>query len=325
MQKKLKDIGEFGLIKRIAEAERIFDKEVIVGIGDDAAVIKYKEGRYLLLTTDMLIENIHFDKKATPFQIGYKSLAVNISDIAAMGGIPKYALVGLGLKKETSVKFVDEIYRGIRSLAKKFKVKILGGDTVASSKMVINITLSGEVEKKYLTLRNGAKIGDKIYVTGALGGSILGKHLSFIPRVKEARYLVKNLHPTSMIDISDGLLSDLKRVCEASKVGAKIYQEKIPLSKGVISLAKKKKEDPYQLALTGGEDFELLFTLSHHPPLYPLPSREGKAEEGFILPSKVHITQIGQITKRGIVLLDEKNKIIHLSKIGFDHFKDVGS
>lgn len=321
MPRKLKDIGEFGLIKRIAEKGKILNQEVILGIGDDTAVIKYRKGWYLLLTTDMLVEGIHFNKKATPFQIGYKSLAVNISDIAAMGGIPKYGLISLGLKKETSVKFVDEIYRGIKSLAKKFKVEILGGDTVSSPRIVINVTLIGEVEKNYLTLRKGAKPGDKIYVTGTLGGSILGKHLSFIPRVKEARYLVKNFHPTSMIDISDGLLSDLKRVCERSKVGARIYQEKIPLSQGVISLAKRKKENPWRLALTGGEDFELLFTLSHHPPPHLLPSRKGKAGQGvFMLPSRVHITQIGEITKKGIVLLDEKGKSVSLGKIGFDHF-----
>ncbi len=318
--KKLKDIGEFGLINRIAEKEKVLDKEVILGIGDDAAVIKYKKGRYLLLTTDMLIEGVHFNKKATPFQIGWKALATNISDIAAMGGIPKYALVSLGLKKEISVKFVDEIYRGIRTLAKKFKVTILGGDTVSSPKIVVNIVLSGEVEKNYLTLRKGAQIGDKIYITGALGGSILGKHLSFIPRVKEARYLVKNLHPTSMIDISDGLLSDLKRICEASEVGAKIYQKKIPLSKEAVSL---------ENALTAGEDFELLFTVSHHPPPYPshqgrgkqqqltpLPSREGKAGEG-----EVHITQIGEVAKKEILLLDEKGKRIRLTGNGFDHFR----
>ena len=305
--KLLKDIGEFGLIKRIAEAEKIFDKEVIVGIGDDTAVLKYKKDCYLLLTTDMLVENIHFDKKATPFQIGWKALAVNLSDIAAMGGIPKYGLVSLGLKKETSINFVDELYQGIRSLAKKFKVKILGGDTVSSPRTVINIALTGEVEKKYLTLRNGAKIGNKIYVTGILGGSISGKHLSFIPRVKEARYLVKNFHPTAMIDISDGLISDLKRICEASKVGAKIEQKKIPVSKEATSL---------ENALTGGEDFELLFTLSHCPPphLKDCIPRDRVGEE-------VQITQIGEITKRGIILLDEKNKVVHLRKIGFEHFK----
>ena len=296
--KLLKDIGEFGLIKRIAEAEKIFDKEVIVGIGDDTAVLKYKKDCYLLLTTDMLVENIHFDKKATPFQIGWKALAVNLSDIAAMGGIPKYGLVSLGLKKETSINFVDELYQGIRSLAKKFKVKILGGDTVSSPRTVINIALTGEVEKKYLTLRNGAKIGNKIYVTGILGGSISGKHLSFIPRVKEARYLVKNFHPTAMIDISDGLLADLKRVCERSKLGARIYQKKIPLSKEV-SL-----ED----ALTAGEDFELLFSLS-------------RKYAHLAKSSKVHITQIGEITKKGIVLLDEKGKNVPLSKEGFNHFR----
>ena len=295
----LQDIGEFGLIRRIAKAEKISDKDVVVGIGDDTAVLKYKKNLYLLLTTDMLIEGVHFNKKATPFQIGWKALAVNISDIAAMGGIPKYGLVSLGLKKNTSLKFVDELYCGIKTIARKFDVKILGGDTVSSSKLVINIALTGEVEKKYLTLRKGAKIGDKIYVTGRLGGSISGKHLSFIPRVKEARYLVKNLHPTAMIDISDGLLSDLKRICEASNVGARIEQSKIPVSREAVSL---------QNALTGGEDFELLFTVS-------------KKYNNLIKSAKFSITQIGEITKRGIILLDERNKNIHLKETGFDHFK----
>jgi len=295
----LQDIGEFGLIRRIAEKKKISDKDVVVGIGDDTAVLKYKKNLYLLLTTDILIEGVHFNKKATPFQIGWKALAVNISDIAAMGGIPKYALVSLGLKKNLSLKFVDEIYQGIRSLAKKFRVKIVGGDTVASSKIVINVALTGEVEKKYLTLRKGAKIGDKIYVTGRLGDSISGKHLSFIPRVKEARYLVKNLHPTAMIDISDGLFSDLKRICEASDVGAKIEQKKIPVSREAVSL---------QNALTGGEDFELLFTVS-------------KKYNNLVKSAKFSITQIGEITKRGIILLDERNKNIHLKETGFDHFK----
>ena len=298
--KKLQDIGEFGLIKRIADKEKISDKDVVVGIGDDTAVLKYKKNLYLLLTTDMLVEDVHFNQKATPFQIGWKALAVNISDIAAMGGIPKYGLVSLGLKKSTSLKFVDEIYQGIRSLAKKFKVKIVGGDTVASSKLVINVALTGEVEKKYLTLRKGAKIGDKIYVTGRLGGSIIGKHLSFIPRVKEARYLVKNFHPSAMIDISDGLLSDLKRICEASNVGAKIYQKKIPVSREAVSL---------QNALTGGEDFELLFTVS-------------EKYNNLIKSSKFSITQIGEITKKKeVILLDEKGKKVSSEKAGFNHFR----
>ena len=293
--KLLKDIGEFGLIKRIAKAEKISDKDVIAGIGDDAAVLKYKKNLYLLLTTDILIEDVHFNQKATPFQIGWKALAVNISDIAAMGGIPRYALVSLGLRKEIPIKFVDEIYQGIRTLAKKFDVQILGGDTVSSSKIVINIALTGEVEKSCLTLRKGAKIGDKIYVTRRLGGSITGKHLSFIPRVKEARYLVKNAHPTAMIDISDGLISDLKRICEASNVGARIEQEKVPVSKEANSL---------ENALTAGEDFELLFTVSekYNHPVYP-------------------ITQIGEITKKEIILLDKDKKIVHLKETGFDHFK----
>ena len=306
---KLKDIGEFGIIDYLRRKEKGRNKDIICGIGDDCAVIDWKKDYYLLATTDTITEGVHFDlKSATPFQIGYKALAVNISDISAMGGIPLYALFSLGMNKFFPFKSVQEIYSGFRSLAKKYKVSLIGGDLTSSKNLTLTITLLGKVEKKFLTLRSGAKCGDSIFITGAIGGSICGKHLTFIPRIKEARYLVKELRPTSMIDISDGLFGDLQRIIEASKAGALIYKEKVPLTKEIISLAKEKGKDPFFEAGKGGEDFELLFTLS--------PDSLKRIKKG-----RIKITEIGKITEeKGIWISEEGNKK-PLKVGGFNHFK----
>ncbi len=170
---KMEEIGEFGLIERLAKNFSPDDPRVIAGIGDDAAVIKTKGNKFALFTIDTLVENIHFTLDAlTPYQIGWKALAANLSDIAAMGGLPQYALISLGLKPGTSIKFVDGLYRGIKTLAGKYGVSIVGGDTVQSPhQLTITIALSGEVEKKHLVLRSGARAGDRILVTGDLGAS----------------------------------------------------------------------------------------------------------------------------------------------------------
>ncbi|MDD5437122.1 MAG: thiamine-phosphate kinase, partial [Candidatus Omnitrophica bacterium] len=219
MQKTLKNIGEIGLIERIAGKVRR-DRSVVKGIGDDTAVIKWTEGKYLLFTCDMTIEDVHFRRRrATPFQIGWKALGRNISDIAAMGGVPRYALVSIGLDPRLPVSFAEGIFAGMDALAKKFRINIVGGDTSRSGKLVIDVSLIGEVENPRLALRSGAREGDAIFVTGFIGGSIKGRHLGFTPRLNEARALVKNFKINSMIDISDGLLLDLGRVLEASGAG----------------------------------------------------------------------------------------------------------
>ena len=253
MDMKIKELGEAGLVKRLAKRFRL-DNTVIKGSGDDTAVLRWTKDKYLLFTCDMVVEGVHFDlKKAAPFQIGWKALARNISDIAAMGGVPRYALVSIGLLPSTSVKFLDELYRGIQKCAKAFNVNIVGGDTARSKKLVIDVSLIGEVEKENVVFRSGAETGDIIFVTGSLGGSIKGKHLNFMPRLKEARALVKNFKISSMIDISDGLALDLWRVLDASKVGARIYKDAVPISS---------EADSFEKAISEGEDFELLFTMS---------------------------------------------------------------
>ncbi|MCX5686570.1 MAG: thiamine-phosphate kinase [Candidatus Omnitrophica bacterium] len=250
---KICDVGEISLIRRFSKKIRL-DKTVVKGSGDDTAVIKWTPDKYLLYTCDMLVEGAHFRlAKARPFQIGWKALGRNISDIAAMGGIPRYAVVSMGIDPESPVSIADGVVNGILALAKKFKVNIVGGDLSRSKKLIIDISLIGEVEKKNLTLRSGAKIGDLVFVTGTIGASQKGKHLNFTPRLDEARALVKKFKINSMIDVSDGLLLDLWRILDASKVGARIYEKLVPISKNAGSFKK---------AISEGEDFELLFTMT---------------------------------------------------------------
>ncbi len=249
---KIKDISEIDLIRRLSKNFRL-DNTVIKGSGDDAAVIKYTKDKYLLYTCDMTIEGVHFDLgKATPFHAGWKALGRNISDIGAMGGVPRYAVVSLAISPGQKVSVADGICRGLKSIADKFKVNIVGGDMSISKNVVIDVSLIGEVEKNKLVLRSGARIGDVIMVTGSLGRSIKGKHLNFIPRVKEAREILKKFKINSMIDISDGLALDLSRILKASNVGSCIYESAIPLSKDAVSVNN---------ALYDGEDYELLFTM----------------------------------------------------------------
>ncbi len=302
---KISKIGEFGLIERISRLINNSPK-VIRGIGDDTAVLKFKKDRHLLFTTDMLLEGVHFRlKEASPFRIGWKALCCSLSDIAAMGGIPKFALISIGIPKNFEIGDIDELYRGLNSAAKKFKVDIVGGDTDSSEKFIINVSLVGEVEKKNTSLRKGAKIGDRIFITGELGGSKKGRHLEFTPRIKEARWLVRNFKINSMIDISDGLIQDLGHILKQSGLGAVLDKEAIPISKDA---------DTFEEAITYGEDFELLFTVS---------KREAQrlSNNLHIRPFKTKINQIGEVVKNGGVrLLEESGQTKSLVLKGYKHF-----
>ncbi|MBF0570513.1 MAG: thiamine-phosphate kinase [Candidatus Omnitrophica bacterium] len=249
---KISALGEFGLIDALKQYAPV-SKAVIKGIGDDAAVLSFSKSKYLLLTTDMIAQDTHFTRRMPPQGIGHKALACNISDIAAMGGVPSFAVVSIGIPKNLSVRFIKDVYKGIELVAQAFNVSIVGGDTIKTDKIVINVALLGEVEKEYLVTRDGAKAGDWIFVTGPLGGSLAsGRHLSFSPRLAQARFLVEKFKPSAMMDISDGLSGDLNHILKASKVGARLDDASIPRHKG-ISLFH---------ALNDGEDFELLFTIS---------------------------------------------------------------
>ena len=249
---KISQLGEFGLIDALKRYAPV-SKAVIKGIGDDAAVLPYSKKEYLLLTTDMLCEDTHFTRRMPSGAIGHKALACSISDIAAMGGWPTFAVVSIGVPKNLSVRFIKNVYQGMRRTARDFNVSIVGGDTIKTDKIVINVALLGMVEKKYLTTRDGAKAGDWIFVTGPLGGSLKsGRHLNFSPRLAQARFLVEKFRPSAMMDISDGLSGDLNHILEAGRVGALLDDTSIPRHKGVSLFQ----------ALNDGEDFELLFTLS---------------------------------------------------------------
>jgi len=245
-------IGEFGLIERIKKMVRT-DPSVIRGPGDDCAVLRFNRNSYQLFTCDMIAEGIDFVRNENPLLIGRKAIAVSISDIAACGGIPRYCVVTIGLPKNSRVETVDKMLKGMLDICRIYRVNIVGGDLSRLNRLTIDVSMLGVVEKRNLVLRSGAKEGDIICVTGRLGGSIAGKHLRFIPRVKEARFLVENFKIHAMIDISDGLIQDLSHILKASKTGAVVYEELIPLAPQSASR---------QEALYAGEDFELLFTLS---------------------------------------------------------------
>jgi len=292
-------IGEFGLINRIKKQVKT-DSSVVKGIGDDCAVLKFGQEKYLLYTCDMIVEGVDFTSRDDLMLVGRKALAVCLSDIASCGGTPGYALVSLGLPAKTRVNHVDSIYKGLNLIAKEFRANIVGGDISKAPKLTIDVSLLGSVEKKNLVLRSGAKIGDIIFVTGSFGGSIKGKHLSFIPRLKEARYLVKNFKVNAMIDVSDGLSLDLGHILQESKVGAVIYEDLIPVSPWAKGLKN---------AFCDGEDFELIFTLSLKD------ARRLKKTNSAFIP-------IGEIVsqKYGITLVDKKIKQKKIGLCGFTHF-----
>jgi thiamine-monophosphate kinase len=249
--------GEFGFIDWLRRQTPAAGR-VLVGPGDDAAVLRADPAVPWLATTDMLMEGTCFRlAEAGPRRVGRKALAVNLSDIAAMAGRPVAAFVSVALPRQGGRAMAEELYRGLRELADEFKTAVAGGDTNTwDGPLVISITLLGEATARGPVLRSGARPGDGVVVTGPLGGSILGKHLTFTPRVREALQLheVADLH--ALIDISDGLSADLDHVCRESGCGAVLYADRIPISEAARSLADGRP--PLEHALGDGEDFELI-------------------------------------------------------------------
>lgn len=290
---EITDLGEFGLIERVKSSFSLQNSTSISGIGDDAALIASGE-EYLLVTTDMLLESVHFDLSYMPLQhLGYKAVVANVSDIAAMNGKPEQITVALAFSNRFSLEAIDSVYDGIRSACKNYKVDLVGGDTSASaSGLVISITALGRVSKGKETLRSTAKVNDIICVTGDLGAAYLGLQVlerekqvfltnpEMQPDLEKYEYLVgrqlrpearmdivheladKKVVPTSMIDISDGLASELLHLSKSSGVGIKIFEDKVPIDAGAFETAIEFKIDPITCALNGGEDYELLFTIA---------------------------------------------------------------
>jgi thiamine-monophosphate kinase len=337
---EISDIGEFGLIERIKSKITTMHSSTVLGIDDDAAVID-TNGIYTLLSTDMLLEGIHFDLTFTPLQhLGYKSMVANVSDIAAMNGMPKQATVNLGLSNRFSVEAVDAIYDGILKACENYKIDLVGGDTTASSSgLIISISILGEVDPLKLVKRNSAKLNDIICVTGDLGAAYAGLQVlerekqEFLanpemqPQLKGYEYIVGRqlrpearldiiyelgeigILPTAMIDISDGLASDLLHICKQSGLGANLYEDKLPYDQSTLQTAVEFKMDVMTFVLNGGEDYELLFTISHDD------------FEKIKNHRDIHFIGYMQQTGRGVNLITNSKQTVPVTAQGWDHFK----
>ena len=292
---ELSKLGEFGLIKHLTQHIEIKNPSTLKGVGDDAAVINYTEGdKVTLVSTDMLVEGVHFDLTYVPLKhLGYKSVVVNLSDIYAMNGQPKQITVSIALSNRFGLESVEELYAGMLMACEKYGVDLVGGDTTSSlSGLVISITALGEADKNNVVYRNGAKEKDLLCVSGDLGGAYMGLQIlerekavfkenpKIQPDLEGKDYILERqlkpearkdivklfdsleMRPTSMIDISDGLASEILHLCDQSGVGCELYEEKIPIDPQTYDTARQFNLDPTMCALSGGEDYELLFTIS---------------------------------------------------------------
>lgn len=306
-------MGEFSFIKWIRGRQKR-RKDVILGIGDDCALINVSSDKLCLITTDMLVDGTHFNlKECTLHDVGRKAIACNISDVAAMGCRATAAVVSICFPAHFPETSAKELYRGIWSIADKYNIEIVGGDSISGhAPLCINITMLGRDEGLKPIRRSGAKVGDTILVTGVLGGSILGKHLHFEPRLHEGLTLNKNFTVHAMIDISDGLAADLNHILEESHVGAILYEDQIPISEAAGEISKKTGNTPLHHALSDGEDYELLIVMSR--------MQAKKVMESNIFPKKM-ISRIGEIVQgQGIWMRDIKGNIRRIKPQGYEHF-----
>lgn len=307
---ELNELGEFGLIERIKNASVLRNASTLKGIGDDAAVIKKDETQVLLVSTDTLTEGIHFDLTYAPLKhLGYKAVVVNLSDIAAMNGIPEQITVSLACSNRFSVEAIEELYQGILLACDRYKVDLVGGDTTSSrAGLVLGITVLGTADTDKVAYRSGGKASEILCVSGDLGGAYMGLQVlerekqSFLsnpdmqPELDEKDYIVQRqlkpearldivkelanlgIQPTSMIDISDGLASEILHLCRASGTGADVFEDKLPIDPMTYDTAREFDLDPLTVMMNGGEDYELLFTIKqedfekikNHPSISPI-------------------------------------------------------
>ncbi len=336
----ISDLGEFGLINKITGKFNTQHKSTLKGIGDDAAVLSLNKDLSQLLTTDMLVEGIHFDLTYCPLKhIGYKSIVVNASDICSMNGTPTHVLISIAVPNKYSVESIADIYDGIRMACTNYGIDLIGGDTTATSNnLVVSITMVGQAKPSEITYRSGAKVNDLLVVSGDLGASYLG--LQILEREKmiyeqnqttqpvldgyslllerqlkpEARFdIIRdlqefNITPSSMIDVSDGLSSECRHIARESNVGISIYEEKIPISDAAVKTAEELNLDPLVCALHGGEDYELLFTV-------PVKYFDKIKEIGSV-------SVIGHVTKKkeGVRLVSGSGELLDLEKNSWDSF-----
>ncbi|MFQ6084267.1 MAG: thiamine-phosphate kinase [Candidatus Aminicenantia bacterium] len=329
---KLSEIGEFGVVSSIRSDLKDFQKQVIAGIGDDTAAIELSGKKLVLFTSDTLVEDIHFKwDYFSPSQVGWKAMVVNVSDIAAVGGSPTHCLVSLALPAHTDMIVVREVYRGLKRAASRYRVGIVGGDIVCAPSFIITVSLLGEAKRENIVLRSGAKRGDLIYVTGQLGSSEAGlaclkrsnwkvnpkirqflikRHLMPSPRLVEGQKIANSQIATSMIDLSDGLASDLHRLAEESKVGAILWEDELPIAPATEELAKVMGKSSLEWVLYGGEDYELLFTVP--------PNKSTEVEQNLGFPHAL----IGEVvdSDQGIYLKDRKGNRTKVEDRGYHHF-----
>ncbi|MFC1498778.1 thiamine-phosphate kinase [Verrucomicrobiota bacterium] len=309
--KTLKDTGEFSTIERLRSLLPAGEDK---SPGDDCAVVQTTDNTSFdwLLTSDPVIEGIHFDSSTDPLSIGYKAIGRALSDLAAMGGEPYWALINIVAPSETDVSRLEEIYKGATSIAAKFDLAIVGGDISMGKTLELHVFAAGRVPADCAVYRKGAEPGNIIYVTGSLGGSFKRKHLSFQPRVTEGIWLRSESWPTSMIDISDGLASDLRHIISPTETGAELDIAKIPISPEALSM--KDNISALNHALCDGEDFELLFTI----PASKTELFESSWKDTFDLAC----TAIGRITdkKDEIEMADKNGKHTILKNKGYEHF-----
>ncbi len=337
---ELSDLGEFGLIDRIKNSVKISNDTTKLGIGDDSAILDTKQGQ-LLISTDMLLEGIHFDLSYAPLaHLGYKAVAVNVSDIAAMNGVASQLTVNIGLSNRFSLEAVDTLYQGILKACEDFKLDLIGGDTSSSaSGLVISVTAIGSADEKHIVRRSGANKGDIICVTGDLGAAYLGLQVlerekqvfltnpEMQPQLDKYDYIVQRqlkptarmdiIHelaelsvlPTAMIDISDGLGSELFHIAKESQVGVQIYEDKLPIDKQTYDTGYELGIDATTAAVNGGEDYELLFTISQED------------YEKVKNHSDIHF--IGYVKERseGCKMVSKQGNLVDITAQGWNHIK----
>ncbi|WP_291861457.1 thiamine-phosphate kinase [Marinilabilia sp.] len=334
---KLSEIGEFGFINRFSEKFSSLNRNEECGIGDDCAIMPLDDQHDQIVTTDLLIEDIHFLRsEITPFDLGYKALAVNLSDIAAMGGKPTASFLSIALPGDTDVEYMDQVMEGYHNLSEKYQVPLLGGDTTKSpDKIVINVCVTGRVKKGTAKLRSAATNDDFICVTGPLGDSgaglkillekinpdsssrkLISWHNRPEPAINEGLWLGNKTGVNAMMDISDGIASDLLHILSKSGKGATVYVESIPLSTALKETADHNGWNALELALTGGEDYRLLLTIS---------SRSfKKLEKEYNKEFQIPISCVGRITEKnpGQIIWMKENQPYSLDRGGFNHFRE---
>ena len=338
--------GEFEFIKSFIGKFSRTGKDVIVGAGDDAGVVKVSGDEYLLATTDALVDGVHFKSALfRPEDVGRKSIAVNVSDIAAMGGRPAYCLVSLVLPKSLDESYKNRLYDGIVQECERYDIQIIGGNVSGGKELVVDVFLLGKVASDKVILRSGAKVGDKVLVTGSLGdaaaglqllklkeirgrendrelrfrtsrndNNLISKQLTPTPRLKEALMIAESGLATSMIDISDGLGQDIGHICDSSGVGVRIYEDRLLIGEGVVEVAERMGKKPLELVLLGGEDYELCFTASE--------KHVEKIKSAIESKTKTLVSVVGEILEKevGRLLVLRNGEVVPLLDTGWDHF-----